>query len=151
MTVSYDPNSHDPNSDDLNSDAYLDEYSVRTEVTRVFDLCLSCRRCLTVCETFTSFFDLVNRKALTEAGLLTPAEQDQMMSLCTRCGLCAHECPYAAREHQGAPSGLAFDISRLAVRHQAMLRHNGLVPWRVGLSEFWNNGLFAKFRRNGHM
>lgn len=128
MTVSYDPNDQ----------AYRDEYSVRTEVTRVFDLCLSCRRCQTLCETFTAFFELVDRKALAEAGLLTPAEQDQMMGLCIRCGLCAQGCPYAPLDDQGAGSEMSFDISQLAVRHHEMVRHNGLVPWRIRLAELWD-------------
>lgn len=137
--MTYDPNViYDPTDGE-----YRDEYAVRTEISRVFDLCLSCRRCETLCETFVSFFDVAGRKAVTEAGLLTPADQDRMMNLCILCGLCAERCPYAvtgspAHESINDLNGAPIDLVQLATRHRAMLRHNGLIPWRTRLAEIWH-------------
>ena len=127
---------YDPDAPD-----YADEYTVRNETTRVFDHCLSCRLCETVCETFTVFFDIMGRKASADAGLLTPAEQDRILMSCISCGLCLAPCPYSPSR---VPAARALDVPELVVRHRVMLRRNGLLPWKVRLAERWS-------RRNGQV
>ena len=128
---------YDPDAPD-----YADEYAVRNETTRVFDHCLSCRLCESVCETFTLFFGIMGRKAAPDAGLLTPAEQDRVLMSCISCGLCLAPCPYSPA--RVSESSGALDFPELVVRHRAMLRRNGLLPWRSRLAEYWS-------RLNGQM
>ena len=49
MTITYDPKHA----------AYLDEADVRGEMTRVFDVCDGCRRCVTLCPSFPSLFEMI--------------------------------------------------------------------------------------------
>ena len=50
MTITYDPKHA----------AYLDEADVRDEMTRVFDVCDGCRRCVTLCSSFPSLFEMLD-------------------------------------------------------------------------------------------
>ena len=74
--------------------AYLDEKSVRDEMTRVFDVCNGCRRCVDLCPTFPTLFDLLERHEDQDAGRLTPAQQDAVVAECFQCDRCFDGCPY---------------------------------------------------------
>ena len=71
MTITYDPKHV----------AYLDEADVRDELTRVFDVCGGCRRCLTLCTSFPSLFEMLDGlgAGVSDAGRLTPAQQDRVV------------------------------------------------------------------------
>lgn len=115
MTVTYDP--HHP--------AYLDEADVRDELTRVFDVCRSCRRCTHLCSSFPTLFTLIDRFDDRDAGRLTPAEQDQVVEHCSHCKLCAVGCPYVPEMHESA-----IDFPRLMLRAEAMRHANGHQSFR---------------------
>jgi glycerol-3-phosphate dehydrogenase subunit C len=78
MTTTYDPR----------HPQYLDEADVRDELTRVYDVCHDCRRCLGFCSSFPSLFDMIDRHGEHDAGLLTPAQQDRVVDECFQCKLC---------------------------------------------------------------
>ena len=42
------------------SDAFYDQASLDRELTRVFDICAGCRRCVSLCGAFPTLFDLVD-------------------------------------------------------------------------------------------
>ena len=105
MTTTYDP------TDAL----FLDEADVRDELTRVFDVCHGCRSCSSLCTTFPAMFELIDRFADPDAGLLTPAEQDHVVDQCFQCKLCYVNCPYVPGRHEWA-----VDFPRLMLRVQAM-------------------------------
>jgi glycerol-3-phosphate dehydrogenase subunit C len=105
MTTTYDP-----------KDArYLDEADVRDELTRVYDLCQGCRLCSTLCASFPTLFDLIDRVEERDAGLLTPAEQDRVVDECFQCKRCYVNCPYVPDRHEWA-----LDFPRLMLRASAM-------------------------------
>jgi len=104
---------------------YLDEASTRAELTRSFDVCSNCRRCIDRCAVFPTLFDLVAERE--GAGDLTPFEQDRLVGACHHCGLCATACPYTAGSSiSPGPDSSAdlgdepIDIPRLMVRATAM-------------------------------
>ncbi len=109
MTTTYDPT--DP--------AYLDEADARAEMSRVFDVCHGCRRCVDLCTVFPTLFDLIDGRSTEQpsAGLLTPAEQDRAAGGCRHCSLCAVRCPYLAGRHEAN-----IDFPRLMQRAAAMRR-----------------------------
>ena len=113
MTTTYDP--HHP--------LYLDEADVREEMTRVYDLCHGCRLCFKFCTSFPTLFDYVDRFDDQDAGRLTPAEQDQVVSECFQCKLCYINCPYIPELHEWA-----LDFPRLMLRADAMRHANGHQP-----------------------
>ncbi len=114
MTITYDPKHA----------AYLDEADVRNELTRVFDVCGGCRRCLTLCTSFPSLFEMLDEVAAgvgaIDAGRLTPAQQDRVVDECFQCRLCRSNCPYAPGLHE-----LAIDFPRLMARVRAMRHSTG--------------------------
>jgi Fe-S oxidoreductase len=107
VTITYDP--HDP--------TYLDEADVREELTRVFDLCHSCRLCFKFCSSFPTLFELIDRHDDQDAAKLTSAEQDRVVDECFQCKLCYVNCPYIPGQ-----SEWELDFPRLMLRADAM-RH----------------------------
>lgn len=102
------------------SDTYLAEAPVRDELTRVFDVCNSCRRCVNLCRSFPTLFDMIEQHDDHEAGLLTPVQQDHVVDSCFHCSLCAVGCPYGVGVHDAA-----IDMPSLMLRAVAMQRENG--------------------------
>lgn len=119
MTTTYDPK----------HPQYLDESDVRGELTRVFDVCRSCRRCVELCTSFPTLFEMIDRSDDHDAGTLTPAEQDQVVGECFQCKLCAIGCPYGVELHEWA-----LDVPRLMLRAQAMRHQHRHVPVRTKLT-----------------
>lgn len=98
---------------------YFDELTVRQETARVFDVCLSCRKCVDFCSVFPSLFENVENCVDIEASLLPPNSQDEIVSQCYHCGQCSSVCPYINK-----PFGQAVNFPALVIRHQAMLGRN---------------------------
>ena len=48
------------------SDSFYDETALFDELERVFDLCHGCRRCVSLCQSFPSLFDLVDESPTFE-------------------------------------------------------------------------------------
>jgi Fe-S oxidoreductase len=108
MTVTYDPKHPE----------YLDEADVRDEMTRVFDLCHGCRRCTSLCSSFPTLFEFIDRHDDQDAGRLTPAQQDEVVDECYQCKLCGVVCPFTPDLHEWA-----IDFPRLMLRAEAMRHH----------------------------
>jgi len=118
MTTCYDP-----------KDArYLDEADVRAELTRVFDICNGCRRCVDLCSVFPTLFELLDRLGDHDAGRLTPAQQDRVADECVQCKRCHDNCPYTPDRHV-----LRVDFPRLVLRTEAMQLAAGLPTLRSRL------------------
>ncbi len=119
MTTTYDP--HHPE--------YVDEADVRGELSRVFDVCGGCRRCLDLCSSFPTLFEMLDQHDEIDAGRLTPAQQDEVVDACTQCQLCALKCPYTPALHE-----LSVDVPRLMLRAEAMRVAQGHVGGRRRLA-----------------
>ena len=115
MTITYNPK----------NPLYLDEADVREELTRVFDICHDCRLCFELCSSFPTLFGYVDAHDDQDAGLMTPAQQDQVADECFQCKLCYVNCPYTPELHERA-----LDFPRLMLRHDAMRMANGQVTLR---------------------
>ena len=114
MTTTYDPR----------HGAYFDEADVRTELSRVFDICDGCRLCTNFCGSFPTLFDMIGQSAdrglERSAGSLTPAQQDMVVDECFQCKLCVASCPFSLESDERR-----IDFPRLVLRTQAMRRSNG--------------------------
>ena len=49
---------------DWKSEDFWDKSSLDTELERVFDICHGCRRCVSLCDSFPTLFDLVDESEL---------------------------------------------------------------------------------------
>ncbi|HEX6786011.1 MAG TPA: 4Fe-4S dicluster domain-containing protein, partial [Acidimicrobiales bacterium] len=101
VTTTYDP--HHPH--------YLDDADLRGELTRVYDVCHGCRRCVQLCSVFPSLFELIDRHDEQDAATLTRGEQDRVVDECFQCKLCYVNCPYIPGQ-----SEWAIDFPRLMLR-----------------------------------
>lgn len=118
MTITYDPQ----------HPAYADEFDVRNEASRIFDICITCGTCADFCGTFTTLFQISSRLGRADAGLMTPQQQDAIVDPCVVCGLCVEACPFTPGD-----SELAIDFQAFMLRHRAMRLANGQVSWRERL------------------
>ncbi len=96
---------------------YFDESDLRSELTRVFDLCHGCRLCLHLCPSFPTMFNAIDAKDGFVAGL-TAQEQDQVVDECYQCKLCYLKCPYVP------PHEWELDFPRLMMRANAVKVRN---------------------------
>ena len=53
---------------DWQSETYWDQESLESELERVYDVCHGCRRCVSLCDSFPTLFDLVDESDTMEAG-----------------------------------------------------------------------------------
>lgn len=104
---------------DPTHDLYLDEAATRNEMARAFDVCNSCRRCVDLCSSFPTLFDLLDRFDDHSAGTMTPAQQDAVVDACFQCTLCSVGCPH------GPGTDDEVDVPRLMLRATAMQLDNG--------------------------
>lgn len=115
MTITYDP-----------TDAtYRDEADVRNELARVHDVCNGCRRCVDLCPSFSTLFDLLDRHDEPDASLLTPAQQDEMVDACFQCSECRTICPYTPDR-----DAARVDVPALMLRAKSVQFDNKLVGTR---------------------
>lgn len=97
--------------------SYFVESDLRSELTRVFDLCHGCRLCLHLCPSFPTLFDFIDAKD-GKVGELSESEQDQVVDECYQCKLCYVKCPYTP------PHEWDLDFPRLMMRAKAQRKRS---------------------------
>ena len=80
---------------DWRNDEYYDEAACEKEMARIFDICHGCRRCVSLCQSFPTLFDLVDA---TDDGELHGVDKRaywKVVDQCYLCDLCyMTKCPY---------------------------------------------------------
>ena len=75
--------------------SYYDEDALLKEMERVFDLCHGCRRCVSLCNSFPTLFDLVDESETMEVDGVDKADYWKVVGECYLCDLCfMTKCPY---------------------------------------------------------
>jgi len=74
---------------------FYDEESLFKELERVFDICHGCRRCVSLCNSFPTLFDLVDESDTMEVDGVAKEDYWQVVDHCYLCDLCfLTKCPY---------------------------------------------------------
>jgi len=74
---------------------FLNEESLFAELERVFDICHGCRRCVSLCESFPTLFDLVDESDTFEVDGVAKKDYWDVVDNCYLCDLCyLTKCPY---------------------------------------------------------
>ena len=108
----------------LNPDFY-DEKSLFDEMERVFDICHGCRRCVSLCESFPTLFDLVDESSTMEVDSVAKADYMKVVDHCYLCDLCfMTKCPYTP------PHEWNLDFPHLMLRAKSYKFKNGDVKTR---------------------
>ena len=98
----------------LNPD-FHDEALAMKEMERVFDICHGCRRCVSLCQSFPTLFDLVDA---TEDGEVHGVKKEAYWNVVDQCYLCdlcfMTKCPYTP------PHPWQLDFPHLMLRAKAI-------------------------------
>ncbi len=97
-----------------NPDFYNEE-SLHTEMERVFDICHGCRRCVGLCQSFPTLFDLIDASESMEVDGVSKDDYGKVVDHCYLCDLCyMTKCPYVP------PHEWNLDFPHLMLRAKAV-------------------------------
>lgn len=118
---------------------FYDEEKLHTEMERVFDMCHGCRRCLSLCGSFPTLFDLVDATDDGEVHGVDKKDYDKVVDECFLCDVCyVTKCPYVP------PHPWNLDFPHLMLRAKAVKFKSGEVKMRDKLLASTDKmGMFA--------
>ncbi len=80
---------------DWRNPAFHNEASLFKELERVFEICHGCRRCVSLCQSFPTLFDLVDGSESMEVDGVAKVDYWKVVDHCYLCDLCyMTKCPY---------------------------------------------------------
>ena len=94
---------------------FYNEQSLNQELERVFDICHGCRRCVSLCKSFPTLFDLVDESETFEVDSVDKGDYKKVVDQCYLCDLCyMTKCPYVP------PHEWNVDFPHLMLRAKAI-------------------------------
>jgi len=110
---------------DWRNPEFYDHAALDKELERVFDICHGCRRCVSLCQSFPTLFDLVDESETMEVDGVAKADYVKVVDHCYLCDLCyMTKCPYVP------PHEWAVDFPHLMLRAKAVKYKEGDVKTR---------------------
>ena len=107
---------------DWKSADFYDQGKALAEMERVFDICHGCRRCVSLCQSFPTLFDLVDATPDGEVHGIKKEAYWNVVDQCYLCDLCyMTKCPYTP------PHVWNLDFPHLMLRAKAIKHKNGQV------------------------
>jgi len=104
---------------------YYNKNSLFTELERVYDLCHGCRRCVSLCNSFPTLFDLIDESKTFEVDGVAKKDYWKVVDECYLCDLCyMTKCPYTP------PHEWNIDFPHLMLRAKAVKFKEGNVKKR---------------------
>ncbi|MHB1140735.1 MAG: heterodisulfide reductase-related iron-sulfur binding cluster [Sulfuricaulis sp.] len=104
---------------------FYNEEALMDELERVFDICHGCRRCVSLCHSFPSLFDLVDNSPTLEMDGVRKEDYWQVVDHCYLCDLCfMTKCPYVP------PHEWNVDFPHLMLRAKAVKFKKGDIKKR---------------------
>lgn len=97
------------------TDEFWDPDALNQELERVYDICHGCRRCVSLCDSFPTLFDLVDESDTMEVDGVDKQDYHQVVDQCYLCDLCyMTKCPYVP------PHEWNVDFPHLMLRAKAV-------------------------------
>lgn len=104
---------------------FYDQEALFKELERVFDICHGCRRCVSLCNSFPTLFDLVDGSQTMEVDGVATSDYWKVVDHCYLCDLCyLTKCPYVP------PHAWNVDFPHLMLRAKAVKFKQGEVRMR---------------------
>lgn len=104
---------------------FYDKNSLESELERVFDICHTCRRCVSLCNSFPTLFDLIDESETMELDSVPKSSYESVVDECYMCDLCyLTKCPYVP------PHEWNVDFPHLMLRAKAVKFSEGRVRTR---------------------
>src|SRR5437660_6605866 len=105
---------------------FWDPAKAQTELGRIFNICHGCRRCVSLCTTFPTLFDLVDNSPTLEVDGVKKEDFAKVVDQCYLCDLCyMTKCPYVP------PHPWNVDFPHVMLRAKAIKFEQG----EVGIGE----------------
>ncbi len=99
---------------DWQSESFWDKQALETELERVYDICHGCRRCVSLCDSFPTLFDLVDESDTMEVDGIDKGDYNKVVDQCFMCDMCyMSKCPYVP------PHEWNIDFPHLMLRAKA--------------------------------
>src|SRR6188768_1528703 len=125
---------------DWQNPEYYDKGKAYAEMERVFDICHGCRRCVSLCASFPTLFDLVDASSTMEVDGVKKEDYWDVVDQCYLCDLCyVVKCPYVP------PHPWNVDFPHLMLRAKAYQHKAGTMKHPV------RDGLLSSTDRNGKL
>lgn len=100
---------------DWRSPSFYDPVDLNQELERVYDICHGCRRCVSLCDSFPTLFDLVDESKTMEVDGVDKADYVKVVDQCYLCDMCyLSKCPYVP------PHEWNVDFPHLMLRAKAV-------------------------------
>ena len=110
---------------DWKNPEFYDEEKLFAEMERVFDICHGCRRCVSLCGSFPTLFDLVDESPTLEVDGVPKEKYWKVVDQCYLCDVCyMTKCPYVP------PHPWNLDFPHLMLRAKAVKFASGKVPFK---------------------
>ncbi|HEY5603816.1 MAG TPA: heterodisulfide reductase-related iron-sulfur binding cluster [Gammaproteobacteria bacterium] len=104
---------------------FYNEEALFKELERVFDICHGCRRCVSLCNSFPTLFDLVDGSKTMEVDGVVKQDYWKVVDECYLCDLCfMTKCPYVP------PHEWNLDFPHLMLQAKAVKFKKGLSKTR---------------------
>ena len=95
-------------------EAFWDKSALESELERVYDICHGCRRCVSLCDSFPTLFDLIDESDTFEVDGVAKEDFIKVVDQCYLCDLCyMTKCPYVP------PHDFNIDFPHLMLRAKA--------------------------------
>ena len=93
---------------------FWDKAALESELERVYDICHGCRRCVSLCDSFPTLFDLIDESDTFEVDGVAKEDYIKVVDQCYLCDLCyMTKCPYVP------PHDFNIDFPHLMLRAKA--------------------------------
>jgi len=110
---------------DWKNPEFYDPEKLFAEMERVFDICHGCRRCVSLCGSFPTLFDLVDESPTMEMDGVPKESYWKVVDQCYLCDVCyMTKCPYVP------PHPWNLDFPHLMLRAKAVKFATGKVPMK---------------------
>jgi glycerol-3-phosphate dehydrogenase subunit C len=121
------------------TEAFYDEESCTKEMERVFDICHGCRRCVSLCGSFPTLFDLIDESSTFEVDGVDKKDYWKVVDQCYLCDVCyLTKCPYVP------PHEWDVDFPHLMLRAKA-------IQFKKGTETKFRDTTLSSTDRNGKL